>query len=180
MQNKSRESLLKIGVAVVVGLFLLDRMVLGPATESWKAQGERLSGLREKVLHGRQLLDRAASLRGRWNEMENGGLAEDRVEAEKDVLKAVARWTSESQLNFSSFTPQWRTHDEGYDTYEVRAAATGSQAALGRLLYEIESDPLPARLEDCELVTRDSKGKELVLSLKFSFVRIANSPRNSR
>ena len=42
MENKSREILLKIGVGVVVGLFLLDRMVLSPAIAGWKAQSERL------------------------------------------------------------------------------------------------------------------------------------------
>ena len=67
MQSKSRETLLKIGVGVVVGLFVLDRMVLGPAIASWKAQGERLAELRVKVERGRQLMEREKSIRGRWN-----------------------------------------------------------------------------------------------------------------
>jgi hypothetical protein len=75
-------------------------------------------------------------------------------------------------VNFSSLTPQWRGHDDGYDAFECRATATGDQAALGRLLYELETDPLPARIEECEITARDAQGKQIGLSLRFSFVRL--------
>ena len=70
MQNSRRETLLKIGVGAVVGLFLLDRVIITPAFASWKAQGERLTKLREEVQRGRQLVAREKSLRGRWEEMQ--------------------------------------------------------------------------------------------------------------
>lgn len=172
MQNKNRETLLKIGVGVVVGLFVLDRMVLGPAIGAWKAQGERLATLRQKVERGRQLVEREKSIRARWNEMRRSDLAEDHSEAENEVFKGIARWASASRVSFTNLTPQWRSHDAGYDTFECRATATGEQATLGRLLYEIESDSLPMRIEECELSTRDKKGQQLALSVRFSAVRI--------
>jgi hypothetical protein len=172
MQSRNRETLLKIGVGVVVGLFVLDRMVLGPAVEAWKAQGERLATVRQKVERGRQLLEREKSIRARWNDMRRGDLAEDHSEAENEVFKGISRWASASRVSFTNLTPQWRAHDEGYDTFECRATATGTQDSLGRLLYEIESDALPMRIEECELSTRDNKGQQLALSVRFSAVRI--------
>ena len=56
MRIENRETYLKIGVGVVVGLFLLDRMILTPAGKSWTAQGERITVLEEKVTKGRRLL----------------------------------------------------------------------------------------------------------------------------
>jgi hypothetical protein len=172
MPSKNRETLLKIGVGVVVGLFVLDRMVLGPAVSAWKAQGERLAEVRQKVERGRGLIEREKSIRGRWNEMRRTDLAEDHSQAENDVFTAIGRWASASRVSFSNLTPQWRSHDEGYDTFECRATATGTQDALGRLLYEVESDALPMRIEECELSTRDNKGQQLALSVRFSAVRI--------
>jgi hypothetical protein len=172
MLSKNRETLLKIGVGVVVGLFVLDRMVLGPAIEAWKAQGERLAELRMKVERGRGLLEREKSIRGRWNEMRRSDLAEDHSEAENEVFKGISRWASASRVSFTNLTPQWRSHDEGYDTFECRATATGEQGTLGRLLYEIESDALPMRIEECEVSTRDAKGQQLAMSVRFSAVRI--------
>jgi Type II secretion system (T2SS), protein M subtype b len=172
MPSKNRETLLKIGVGVVVGLFVLDRMVLGPAIEAWKTQGERLAEVRQKVERGRGLLEREKSIRARWNDMQRGDLAEDHSEAENEVFKGIARWASASRVSFTNLTPQWRSHEEGYDAFECRATATGSQDALGRLLYEIESDALPMRIEECEVSTRDNKGQQLALSVRFSAVRI--------
>lgn len=180
MQNKRRETLLKIGVGVVAGLFLFDRVILGPATSAWKTQGERLTDLRAKVQRGRQLLEREKSLQGRWAEMLRTDLAEDASAAENEVFKAVGRWARDSRVNFTSLTPQWRNHESGYDTFECRATAVGDQASIGRLIFEIETDPLPARVEDCEITTRDAQGKQLGLSLRFSFVRINEGAKTGK
>jgi hypothetical protein len=181
MEGKSREWILKVVVGVVVGLFLLDRMVLSPAIAGWKTQTDRLDTLRQKVQRGRQLIEREKSIRARWDEMQRTDLNDESSTAENDVFKSLNRWARESRINFTSLTPQWRAHEEaGYDTFECRATATGDQAALGRLLYEIGTDPLPAHIEDCELVTRDPQGKQLTLSLRFSFVRIAESGKGGK
>lgn len=180
MPSKRRETLLKIGVGVVAGLFLLDRLVLTPSIAAWKSQGERLAALRVKVQRGHQLLEREKSLTGRWTEMLLTDLPDDPSAAENDVFKAVSRWGRDSRVNFTSLTPQWRVHDSGYDTFECRATAVGDQAALGRLIYEVESDPLAARVEDCEITTRDPKGGQLGLTLRFSFVRINEAGKAGR
>src|SRR4051812_24184447 len=77
MQNKNREALLKIAVGAVIGLFLLDRMIIGPFFSAWKNQGERIAEFRQKVQRGQQLLDRETSLRNRWAEMQKNDLADD-------------------------------------------------------------------------------------------------------
>ena len=147
----------EIAVGLVVGLFVLDRAVLSPAAAHWKEQSERIASLSEKVKRG------------------------DLSAAESDVFKAISRWARESRIGFTSLNPQWREHrDEGYDTYECRASATGDQAAIGRLLYEIETDALPARIEECEVTARDAQGKQLLLAARFSFIRINDAGRSKR
>jgi hypothetical protein len=172
MSSKSRENLLKIVAGAAIGLFVLDRVILSPAIGSWKSQSERLSQLREKVTRGRNLMEREKSLRARWDEMQISDLPDDMSTAESEVFKAIGRWTRDSRVTFTSLTPQWRSHDEGYDTFECRASVTGDQESLGRLLHEVETDPLPARIEECELSTRDNKGQQLGLSLRISFVAL--------
>ncbi|MEA3188699.1 MAG: hypothetical protein QOD99_2529 [Chthoniobacter sp.] len=172
MRSDRRQLLLKIIAGAIVGLFLLDRMVISPAMAGWKDQSERIATLKQKVERGNQLLDRAQSIRQRWTHMMSNDLPEDVSAAENEVFKGISRWARDSRVSFTSLTPQWRSHDEGYDTYECRAAATGDQASLARLIYEIETDPLPARVQECELTARDAKGAQLNLSLHFSFVRL--------
>jgi hypothetical protein len=178
MANK-RETLLKIVVGVVVGLFVLDRFILTPSINAWKAQTERLEALREKVEKGKSLIERETSLRGRWADMLRTDLTDDNSAAEADVYKALGRWGNRSRVSFNSLMPGWPKHD-GYDTFECRVTATGDQASLGRLLYEIETDPLPARIEECEFNARDGQGKQLTLTMRFSFVRINETARVTR
>lgn len=174
----NRESILKIAVAVAVGLFLADRFVLTPFLDAWKAQGERLAELRQRVTKGQQLIEREESLRGRWAEMLKTDLPENSSAGEADVYKALGRWGRDSRVSFTSLTPNWHLRaDDGYDTFECRVTATGEQAALGRLIYEIESDPLPARIEECELSARDAKGQQLSMAMRFSFLRINDAGR---
>jgi hypothetical protein len=180
MRSNRRETVLKIAVGVMVGLFILDRAVISPATARWKAQSERIADLRVKVNRGRQLMERERAIRSRWDEMHRTDLAEEGSAAENEVFKAIGRWGRESRISFTSLTPQWRHHDEGYDTFECRASATGDQDSLGRLIYEIESDPLPAHLQECELAARDAQGRQLNLTLRVSFMRLAASERSAR
>lgn len=180
MRNNRREALLKIAVGAVVGLFLLDRMILTPAFASWKEQGERLTKLREQVQRGRQLVAREKSLRTRWDEMQRTDMPEDISVAENEVFQAISRWTLDSHVNFTNLTPQWRTGEEGCETFECRASATGDQATLGRLLYEIETDPLPAHVEECELSARDAKGTQLTMTMRFSFLRLVEGKKKGR
>ena len=180
MQNKRRETLLKIGVGTVVGLFLLDSVIITPAFASWKEQGVRLTKVREQVERGRQLVAREKSLRSRWDEMQRTDMPDDLSVAENEVFQAIGRWTLLSRVNFTNLVPQWRAGEEGCETFECRATATGDQATLGRLLYEIETDPLPAHVEECELSARDAKGTQLTLSMRFSFVRLIDGGRKGR
>ena len=94
MRNNRRQTLLKIGVGIVAGYFLLDRIVIMPAFASWKAQGERLTKLREQVQGGRQLVSREKSLRTRWEEMQRTDMPEDISVAENEVFQAIGRWTA--------------------------------------------------------------------------------------
>ena len=179
MQSKRRETLLKIAVAAIVGLWLLDRVVLSPAITHWKKQSERIATLREEVQRGRGLVERERSIRARWAEMFRTDLPDDPSSAESEVFKSIARWAQQSRVSFTSLSPDWREH-EGYDTYECEAKAIGDQASLARLLYEIEADPLPAHVQNCEISAQNAQGKQLLLTLRFSFVRLAETGRNSR
>jgi hypothetical protein len=173
MNRKKREQLLKIGAIAIVALFLLDRIVFTPAIEHWKEQSDHIAELNDKVTKGRQLIARAKSLNDRWAEMLRTGLKDNRAVAENDVYRAISRWGIASRVAFSSLTPLWRAHeDEGYDTLEIRGIANGDQSSLARLLFELETDPLPARVSELEMSTRDTQGKQLAMQLRFSFVHL--------
>lgn len=170
--TNSRLFFLKIAAACVVGLFLLDRIVIGPLGERWHDQSERVGALEAKVKRGRQLLDRQDAIRTRWADMIRANLPEEVSAAENLAYKAVGRWAADSRITFTSLTPQWQTREDDNKVLECRVSADGNQATLGRFIYELETDPLPVNLEECEITTRDGHGSQLMMSARFSFLRL--------
>ena len=178
MTNERRQLLLKIGVAVCAGLLLLDYGIIEPSLHAWAGQSERIAALRQKVDQGRQLLQREASLRERWAKMQQANPPAEESEATNVAIKALNRWEHDSQISISGFVPQsqWQSRDEGFKTYECRVTANGTQATLGRFLYELESDTtIPVNLEECELATRDARGGQLTLTARITFLRLKES-----
>lgn len=179
MKDERRQLLLKLGAATAVGLYLLDAFVIEPAFQSWNQQTARITALRQKVAQGRQLCEREASLRERWAGMLRTNLSPEVSAAENAALTAVGRWQRDSQISLTSLTPQWQSRDEGFETLEYRVAATGSQAALGRFIYEMESDnSVPVNLEECEISSRDARGAQLTLTARLTFLRLKDSSKN--
>lgn len=177
MTNERRQILLKLTAAACAGVFLLDYAVVEPALRAWAGQGSRIETLRRQVGQGRQLLARESSLRERWKTMQNTTLPAEDSAAETLAAKAIDRWARESQVTLSGYTSApWQNRDEGFKTFECRVIANGTQAALGRFLYELESDPtLPVNLEDCELSTRDTRGTQLTLTARITFLRLKDA-----
>lgn len=178
MNSERRIRLLKVTFVVVLSLFILDKLIIGPAFASWSNQSIRMTALREKVNRGRQLREREGALRDRWAGMLRANLPAEDSAAGSAASKAVSRWVNASQINLTSFTPQpqWQSKEDGYETLECRVTAAGSQAALGRFIYEMESDTaVPVNLEECELASGDARGAQLKLTARITFLRLKES-----
>jgi hypothetical protein len=182
MTASQRQTYLKIAAGSMVGLLLVDWMVIPPVVASWRAQSDRLDALHQKVERGRQLIDRQDAIRTKWAQMERVNLPPEVSAAENAALPAIGRWARDAGIGFASLTlsPEWQTHDEGYQTLECRATATGSQATLGKFIYDMETDGIPVNLEEYELSTRDEHGAELTMAARFSFLRINAEGKESR
>jgi hypothetical protein len=175
MTPQQRLLVLKIAAAAIVGLLLADRMIISPLSARWHEQSDRIDALKAKVQRGRQLIDREDSIRTHWADMVRANLPEEVAAAENQAFKAVGRWARDSQITFTSLTPQWQTHDGGYKTLECRVSADGNQATIGRFIYELETDSIPVNLAECELTTRDAHGSQIMFTARFNFLRLANT-----
>ncbi len=122
------------------------------------------------------MLSRQGQVQQRWARMVRANLPVEVSAAESNAYTAVGRWARDSRIaSLASITPNWQTHEEGFETYELRVVATGDQAALGRFVYEMETDPLPVNLEDCELIAHDAQGSQLILTARVTFLRMKES-----
>ena len=180
LKDIPRPTLLKIVAGAAVGLFVLDSFVVEPAIHAWDEQSERIAALQKQVDSGNKLLAREKIVRDRWAEMERANLPDDDSAAMSEAINAMARWKLASGIGLPSLTPpQQAREDNGYDDFEYRATVTGTEATVGRFLYEMETDLIPVNLQECEIASRDPKGEGLTLTARFSFARLTADSNGS-
>lgn len=169
-----RQTLLKIGAGVGIGLVLLDLVVIEPAIHRWNDQSDRIAALQKKVDRGQSLIDREDRIRNLWAAMLRANLPADNSAAEAAAFTDMNRWKIDSGITITNQAPNWQSHeDDGYDTFECRASGTGDQVSIGHFLFDLGVDTLPCNLEECEISTRDAHGQQLTMTARFSFARIS-------
>jgi Tfp pilus assembly protein PilO len=165
---KNRQKLLVIVAVTAVGLFVADKIVLGPLGDAWTARSKEIEKLQKKVDDGRQLVKRRDSLTRKWSEMRTNALPNNTSMAEQTLLRAFDRWAQRSSLTLTSLSPQWKHDSEDYVTLDCRVEASGNLDRISRFLYELESDPLAVKLESLEISARDTDGQQLALGVQVS------------
>ena len=163
MNLKQRERLLVLAAILCLVALLGDRLILSPLLRGWEARNARIVQLRALLEEGRSLLAREEVLTDRWSQMKRRSLPAEVSAAENEVLKSVNRWLERSRLSMTSLTPRRTQIEEDFKRLEFRATAQGNLASITRFLYELESDPLPLRLEEIEMTARDDLGENLSL-----------------
>ena len=174
MKIDNRQRLLAVLAIVIVALFVADKMILTPLTESWKSRSAAIGELRKSIEKGNGLIQREAQTRERWNEVRKSTLPVNASQAEKELFAAFEKWSAESKVSVSSVRPQWKkgTTDD-YSVLECRVDAAGSLPVLAKFLHSIESSPIAVRTESVEFTSRDNNGEQIALGLLISAVRLA-------
>src|SRR6185295_5661805 len=130
--------LLAILAGAAVALWMGDKLIFSPLTQSWKERAARIIELRKSVTQGAQLLEREQSIRQRWENMRTNTLPNHVSVAESQVFKAFDRWSQDSQISITSIKPQAKQNADDYMTVEFRVDAFGNLSTLTRFLYNVE------------------------------------------
>ena len=143
---------------------------------AWKKRAARVQELQKQVNDGRVLVDREASYRSRWAQMQTNTLSGKAPQAEEQVLKAFDRWSSDSRLSVLSINPMWRREVDDHATLECRVDASGSLSAISRFLYDLERDPMAVKIQAMEISSKDNEGQQLSLGLQVSGLSLTPPP----
>jgi hypothetical protein len=177
MQIKNRQQWLVIAAVAIVGIFLADKIVITPLTDSWKARSRRIAALRTQIAEGKSLLRNEQSYRERWADMQRNSLPRDQSAAEQQFFNAMANWAQESRVTINAVTPQWKKEGNESMTYQCRVDASGNISSLSRFLYALEKDPVALRIESLELSAHDKQGQQLALGLQISGLVLLSSQK---
>ncbi|MDE2641420.1 MAG: hypothetical protein OSB55_01535 [Verrucomicrobiota bacterium] len=187
MRNK-REKLLLVFVLLAVAILAGDRLVLGPLVNSWQTRAAKIIELERNVGNGKDLLPRGKSNTKTWERYWRDNLNNTNSVAEDEVLRAIENWTGDSGILLTSVKPQWQNHEYeflgkeiaenktySYKTYDVRLVAEGTMQEAVEFVHAIESDELPLKIEQLELLSREKTGKLISVSVHFTGLQLGEA-----
>jgi Tfp pilus assembly protein PilO len=178
MNLNKRQQFLAILAIAAVGLFIADRLVFTPLTNSWKARSGRVTKLEEQVRDGTETMKRATVLREEWARMKTNTLPIAKPAAESQMSKAFERWSQAGNVAVNSIRWQWKEAEDDYKTLECRADVAGSLSAISRFLFQVERDPMGVKVDSMELTARDTEGSQLALVIQVSGLSL-NPPKQT-
>jgi hypothetical protein len=165
---QNRQQILTVAALLVVAFWFGDKFVVSPLIDVWKARKDEMVALQKSITRGKRTLQNEAYIRRSWDFMRTNALPEGLSTSEGHVMRAFGKWEQESQINVTSYKPQWKHAGDDYMTFDCRVDATGTMAAITRFLYEVEHDPLALKVDAVEIAARDNDGTSLTLGLQVS------------
>jgi Tfp pilus assembly protein PilO len=172
MTIKNRQQFLIVMTAVLFALLIGNSLVYGPLANLWSARSAQIKDLRSKIRDGKFLIQREASLRSRWSDMQANALPDNTSLAELQVLRAMDNWSRSSGAEVTSIMPQWKNDSTNYMTLNCRVEATGTLGALSQFIYSIERDPMAMKPSSVELTASSSADQQLTLGMEISGLTI--------
>ena len=172
MKINNRQQLLGIAAIAAVALWAATQLIFSPLYGVWKARAKHIAELKQSVSEGNRVLANGMKTRNEWTFMHSNMLSNEVSAAESQMLKAFDRWERDSGVSINGRRPQWKKGDDLYMTLECRADASGDISSLTRFIYEIEKDPLGAKVDSVEITSRNTDGQQLTLGLLVSGLQL--------
>jgi hypothetical protein len=134
-------------VALVAGWFSLKQWYLDPREAISTQQQET----ENKVQDARTLLKKQKQLRVEWAKMTAAGLRPNPSEADTQVQHALSDWSQECGLSKLSVKLERENLERNFLVVSFHLTGSGSQAAVAKLLWAIETAPMPMRVDEVQL-----------------------------
>jgi hypothetical protein len=102
-----------------------------------------------------------------WKVLLASGLKTASPDAESQALHAIGDWAQDSGINLSSLKPEHSTSDDKNQLHQIgfRASGTASWASIIRMLWHLESAPIPVHLTSLQITARKEASDDLAVQM---------------
>ena len=149
-----RERNIVIVVAVVVGIFLVDRYAWTPYEASRVQLQKDLTQARDKQAQADRLIREDKTNRATYDRMIADGLKSDASTAESQMLHAIDDWARAARLNLPTVKRERMEQDKVFGRIVFRATGAGTMQAIAQFLWNVQTSRVPARVVDLQIAGR--------------------------
>lgn len=180
MARSRREQLLIIGVSTAVGIFALDRYVVGPFLTARDAIAQDVDVARTQAHDTKNLLRKERAMKREWAGMRTAGIETGTWDAERQLLRSMQTWAQQAGVTNVSLRPERSATEHGFVKVTIHVTGTGPSAAMAKLLWSIESATVPVRVDTLQLSPGAQKENTDELRLMLAASRLCAVPENEQ
>jgi hypothetical protein len=169
MGLSKRERIIFIVTLICVGILIVNEFVINTVYGELVSLGKERDELRLEVEEAENLIARRASLERRWDELLANGMW-NRGAAESKVFDSLREWSSKANMTLGNVRPEQSTAEKGMSVLRFTLSGEGRLASVARLLYEIESSPVPVKISSMSLGSTKDDGSKITMSMYLSIL----------
>jgi hypothetical protein len=145
---------------------------IGPFFDYRAGVRARLDDARKKQEKYEQLFHRRDKLQQVWKDLLASGLKTAAPDAESQALHALGDWAQESGLGLSSLKPEHAAQEDKDQLRQLgfHATGTGSWASIIRVLWRLETAPIPLHLNSVQITARKESSDDLAVQLSIATI----------
>jgi hypothetical protein len=172
-----REKYIAIGAASAIALLLLDQVVLSPLMEHREDLDRRQATLQTQLDDADSVFSRERRLKTIWSDMQAGGLNLDASQAEGQALRSIIAWANKAGVTLSALKPEHSSDERKFQVISFNVTGEGAMPDVARLLWAMETAPIPLRVTDMQITPRKEGTDDL--SARISVSALCLPPQSS-
>jgi hypothetical protein len=170
MAMSKREKLIASVTGAAMGLFALDRYAITPYFTERKAVADQLAVVTKQTADATRKFREQRRLQGEWRNMISGGLKSDAGDAEQQLYESVRDWAREAGVAVTASDPQRVVRPDRTQVVRLRVTGSGTTAAFSKLLWKVETSPLPLKVDEFTLTAQPPGADKLAVTLWVSTI----------
>ena len=163
-----REKYIAIGASAAIALLVLDQAVVDPLISKRDEIESRQSTLQTQLDDADTVFTRERRLKKIWSELEAGGLSLDPSQAEGQALRSIIAWADKAGVSLSALKPERSSDERKFEVISFNVTGTGAMPDVARLLWAIETAPIPLRVTDMQITPRKEGTDDLSTRISVS------------
>jgi len=161
-----RERYVVIGTTLAIGLFVLDKVILGPVFAYRKDITAAIDDAQKKLKDNERMFIMQRRSEKLWNQMvTTGGLKSDQQTAEQQLQAKMHDWIVESGLDENQTQPQKVTELGGFKTSAHQVTVSGHTRSVAQLLWRLETSPIPVKVTGVEMKPKKEGIDDLTVTI---------------
>ena len=171
MAMSKREKLIASVTGAAMGLFALDRYAITPYFTERKAVADQLAVVTKQTADATRKFREQRRLQGEWRNMISGGLKSDAGDAEQQLYESVRDWAREAGVAVTASDPQRVVRPDRTQVVRLRVTGSGTTAAFSKLLWKVETSPLPLKVDEFTLTGQGNDDLNVTLVVSTIWLR---------